>query len=94
MTNPETSSEKAPRLFSTVAITASMLFLVVGLMAVLAVRYSSARSMPWITEIHRHEPDDRCPQGEHARDEVRKLQARFDGINKPAEAHTTRRRSC
>jgi len=86
MTNPETPKKRRGCFFYG-CITCLVLFLVVGLMAVLAVRYFVGQINAVITEYTGTSPMT-LPKVNMPADEVKKLQARFDAFNKAAEAHT------
>src|SRR5258708_25169887 len=68
-------------------VTCLILFLVVGLMAVLAVRYFAGQINAVIAQYTDTSPMA-LPTVNMPADEVKKLQARIDAFNKAADAHT------
>jgi hypothetical protein len=69
-------------------ITCLVLFLIVGLMAVLAVRYLVGRANATIIKYTDTSPMT-LPKSDMPADEVKKLQARADAFDKAAKAHTS-----
>jgi hypothetical protein len=86
MTNPEYPKKRRGCFFYG-CITCLVLFLVVGLMAVLAVRYVAGQLNAVIAEYTDTSPMA-LPKVNMPADEVKKLQERVDAFGKAADAHT------
>jgi len=86
MTNPEYPKKRRGCFFYG-CITCLILFLVVGLIGVLAVRYFVGQINAAIIEYTDTSPMT-LPKADMPADEVKKLQARIDAFGKAAEAHT------
>ena len=86
MTNPEYPKKRRGCFFYG-CITCLVLFLVVGLMGVLVVRYFIGQINAAIVEYTDTSPMA-LPKSDMPADEVKKLQERVDAFSKAAEAHT------